>query len=171
MFNANLESNFIFMQLINDFCSSIQKKYLVRLQHRHSLLNGTQKSEGQFYMPCHTLSVLKASGLSPSYDVRSLKLVFFMKCLCNLLTLPCVFICGCRITEMGCFGLGVSRILQASVEVLQEDGKIRWPALIAPYQICIIPQMVQLFNILNYCHFVSQAFKSFNEHRYQWKTH
>lgn len=44
--------------------------------------------------------------------------------------------------EMGCYGLGVSRILQASVEVLCEDKKIRWPSLIAPYQVCIIPQMV-----------------------------
>lgn len=46
-----------------------------------------------------------------------------------------------RIMEMGCYGLGVSRILQASVEVMCEDRKIRWPSLIAPYQVCIIPQM------------------------------
>ncbi|XP_053395333.1 probable proline--tRNA ligase, mitochondrial [Mercenaria mercenaria] len=46
-----------------------------------------------------------------------------------------------RLTEMGCYGLGVSRILQASVEVLCQDRKIRWPSLIAPYQVCIIPQM------------------------------
>lgn len=46
-----------------------------------------------------------------------------------------------RIAEMGCYGLGVSRILQASVEVQYEDNKIRWPSLIAPYQVCIVPQM------------------------------
>ena len=45
---------------------------------------------------------------------------------------------------MGCYGLGVSRVLQASVEVLQQDGNIRWPSLLAPYQICIIPQKVCL---------------------------
>ncbi|XP_048760484.2 probable proline--tRNA ligase, mitochondrial isoform X2 [Ostrea edulis] len=45
-----------------------------------------------------------------------------------------------KVLQMGCYGLGVSRILQASVEV-QSDGKhIRWPRLIAPYQIVIIPQ-------------------------------
>ena len=47
---------------------------------------------------------------------------------------------------MGCYGLGVSRILQASVEVLSTDQKIRWPSLIAPYQVCIIRQkVVKLF--------------------------
>ncbi|XP_052256707.1 probable proline--tRNA ligase, mitochondrial isoform X2 [Dreissena polymorpha] len=43
--------------------------------------------------------------------------------------------------QMGCFGLGVSRILQAGVEVNSRDDRIRWPSLIAPYQLCIIPQM------------------------------
>ncbi|KAL4236757.1 prolyl-tRNA synthetase [Mactra antiquata] len=45
------------------------------------------------------------------------------------------------LTEMGCYGLGVSRILQAGVEVLSTDKYIRWPTLLAPYQVCIIPQM------------------------------
>nr|XP_022313902.1 probable proline--tRNA ligase, mitochondrial [Crassostrea virginica] len=45
-----------------------------------------------------------------------------------------------RVLEMGCYGLGVSRILQASVEVLTDGKHIRWPKLIAPYQIIIIPQ-------------------------------
>ena len=43
---------------------------------------------------------------------------------------------------MGCYGLGVSRILQASVEVLSTEEEITWPSLIAPHQICIIPQQV-----------------------------
>lgn len=46
-----------------------------------------------------------------------------------------------RSLQMGCYGLGVSRILQASVEVLSKDENIRWPSLIAPFQVCIIPQM------------------------------
>lgn len=43
-------------------------------------------------------------------------------------------------SQMGCFGLGVTRILQAGIEVLSLDRQIRWPKLIAPYQLCIIPQ-------------------------------
>ncbi|XP_074643763.1 putative proline--tRNA ligase, mitochondrial [Tubulanus polymorphus] len=45
-----------------------------------------------------------------------------------------------NVLVMGCYGLGVTRILAAAVEVLSDDDKIKWPSLIAPYQICIIPQ-------------------------------
>lgn len=40
---------------------------------------------------------------------------------------------------MGCYGLGVTRILAASIEVLSTEDSIRWPSLIAPYQLCFIP--------------------------------
>ncbi|XP_043556065.1 probable proline--tRNA ligase, mitochondrial [Chiloscyllium plagiosum] len=43
------------------------------------------------------------------------------------------------VTEMGCFGLGVTRILAAAIEVLSTEDEIRWPSLLAPYQVCIIP--------------------------------
>ncbi|XP_062412773.1 probable proline--tRNA ligase, mitochondrial isoform X1 [Sardina pilchardus] len=43
------------------------------------------------------------------------------------------------LAEMGCFGLGVSRILAASIEVLSSDDAIRWPGLLAPYQVCVVP--------------------------------
>ncbi|ELU18889.1 hypothetical protein CAPTEDRAFT_161660 [Capitella teleta] len=41
---------------------------------------------------------------------------------------------------MGCFGIGVTRLLAAAIEVLSTKQQIRWPALLAPYQVCIIPQ-------------------------------
>lgn len=40
--------------------------------------------------------------------------------------------------EMGCYGIGISRILGASVEVLALDNEIRWPEAIAPYSVCVI---------------------------------
>lgn len=46
-----------------------------------------------------------------------------------------------KVTHMGCFGLGVTRVLQATVEVLSTEKKLRWPSVLAPYQVCIIPQM------------------------------
>lgn len=64
----------------------------------------------------------------------------FIKCL-QLLLQVCIYFC--RVLEMGCYGLGVSRILQASVEVLSDGKHIRWPRMIAPYQIVIIPQKVK----------------------------
>lgn len=43
------------------------------------------------------------------------------------------------LAEMGCFGLGVTRILAAAIEVLSSDDGIRWPPLLAPYQVCVQP--------------------------------
>ncbi|KAM3876336.1 putative proline--tRNA ligase, mitochondrial [Diretmus argenteus] len=43
------------------------------------------------------------------------------------------------ITEMGCFGLGVTRILAAAIEVMSTEEGIRWPGLLAPYQVCVLP--------------------------------
>lgn len=43
------------------------------------------------------------------------------------------------IAEMGCYGLGVTRILAAAVEVLSTEEGIRWPDLLAPYQVCVLP--------------------------------
>ncbi|XP_028902371.1 probable proline--tRNA ligase, mitochondrial [Ornithorhynchus anatinus] len=41
--------------------------------------------------------------------------------------------------EMGCYGLGVSRILAAAVEVLSPEDCLRWPLPLAPYRVCLIP--------------------------------
>lgn len=43
------------------------------------------------------------------------------------------------VAEMGCYGLGVTRILAAAVEVLSTEEGIRWPGLLAPYQVCVLP--------------------------------
>jgi prolyl-tRNA synthetase len=39
---------------------------------------------------------------------------------------------------MGCYGIGVSRILSAIVEEHHDDGGIAWPAAVAPYQVHIV---------------------------------
>lgn len=43
------------------------------------------------------------------------------------------------VAEMGCYGLGVTRILAAAVEVMSTEEAIRWPGLLAPYQVCVVP--------------------------------
>ena len=40
---------------------------------------------------------------------------------------------------MGCYGIGVGRILIAAVESLHDDKGIIWPAAIAPYSVVITP--------------------------------
>lgn len=40
---------------------------------------------------------------------------------------------------MGCYGIGVSRLLAASVEKLSTETSIQWPYLLAPFKVCLIP--------------------------------
>ena len=40
--------------------------------------------------------------------------------------------------QMGCYGLGLSRILAASVEVLSTETELRWPEAIVPFSVCIV---------------------------------
>lgn len=39
---------------------------------------------------------------------------------------------------MGCYGIGVSRIMGALVEIFHDDRGIKWPAQVAPYHISLI---------------------------------
>ena len=40
---------------------------------------------------------------------------------------------------MGCYGVGVSRTLAASVEQHNDENGIIWPVSIAPYEVAVIP--------------------------------
>jgi prolyl-tRNA synthetase len=40
---------------------------------------------------------------------------------------------------MGCYGIGVTRTLQAVIEQCNDKDGIIWPMSVAPYQVCITP--------------------------------
>jgi prolyl-tRNA synthetase len=40
--------------------------------------------------------------------------------------------------QMGCYGIGVSRLIAAVVDARNDSNGMIWPKLIAPYQICVI---------------------------------
>ncbi|MDP2789423.1 MAG: proline--tRNA ligase [bacterium] len=44
---------------------------------------------------------------------------------------------------MGCYGIGVSRIVQAAVEQWNDDRGIIWPWAITPFQVVVIPVVVE----------------------------
>lgn len=44
-----------------------------------------------------------------------------------------------RPMEMGCYGIGVSRILGAAIEQNHDERGILWPAAIAPFEVVICP--------------------------------
>jgi prolyl-tRNA synthetase len=45
--------------------------------------------------------------------------------------------------QMGSYGLGMTRILAAGVEVLSLPDEMRWPTALAPFTVCIIPPKVR----------------------------
>ena len=44
---------------------------------------------------------------------------------------------------MGCYGIGVSRIVAAAIEQNHDENGIKWPAAIAPFQVAIVPMNMQ----------------------------
>ncbi len=59
-----------------------------------------------------------------------------------------------RIMTMGCYGIGVSRTLQAIVEQSNDENGIIWPASVAPYQVTLLvldtdnPEVVEKAEVL-----------------------
>ena len=44
-----------------------------------------------------------------------------------------------KILSMGCYGIGVSRIVAAAIEQNHDKYGIKWPSAIAPFQVAIVP--------------------------------
>ena len=40
--------------------------------------------------------------------------------------------------QMGCYGIGISRLIGACVEVLSTQQELRWPNTIVPFSVCVI---------------------------------
>jgi len=51
-----------------------------------------------------------------------------------------------RHSVMGCYGIGVTRTLQAIIEQCNDKDGIMWPMSVAPYQVCITPLSVAADN-------------------------
>jgi prolyl-tRNA synthetase len=43
------------------------------------------------------------------------------------------------VMSMGCYGIGVSRVVAAAIEQNHDDNGIIWPDAIAPFQIALVP--------------------------------
>jgi prolyl-tRNA synthetase len=44
-----------------------------------------------------------------------------------------------RTMEMGCYGIGVSRVVAAAIEQNNDERGIMFPAAMAPFSVCIVP--------------------------------
>lgn len=47
-----------------------------------------------------------------------------------------------QILEMGCYGIGVTRVVAAAIEQNYDDKGIIWHDAIAPFQVCIVPMQM-----------------------------
>ncbi len=47
-----------------------------------------------------------------------------------------------QILEMGCYGIGVTRLVAAAIEQNHDDRGIIWPESIAPFQVAIVPMQM-----------------------------
>jgi prolyl-tRNA synthetase len=47
-----------------------------------------------------------------------------------------------QVLEMGCYGMGVTRIVAATIEQNNDAKGIVWPESIAPFQVCIVPMQM-----------------------------
>ena len=57
-----------------------------------------------------------------------------------------------QVLTMGCYGIGVSRVVAATIEQNHDDRGIIWPAAIAPFQISIIPIKLEKSKVVrDYC--------------------
>lgn len=52
---------------------------------------------------------------------------------------------------MGCYGIGVSRIVAAAIEQNHDDNGIIWPAAMAPFQLAIVPINMQKSELVASC--------------------
>jgi prolyl-tRNA synthetase len=43
-----------------------------------------------------------------------------------------------EVIQMGCYGIGITRLIAASIEVLSSENEIRWPIGISPFKVCLI---------------------------------
>lgn len=66
------------------------------------------------------------------------------------------------ILQMGCMGIGVTRLIGAAVETLSDEREIRWPRSIAPFQVCIIPPKIGSKEEVSTSHHVNGIYQQLN---------
>lgn len=50
------------------------------------------------------------------------------------------------VLQMGSFGIGMTRLIAASIEILSLEQEMRWPDVLVPFSVVIIPPKVLVNN-------------------------
>ncbi len=68
-----------------------------------------------------------------------------------------------RVLQMGCYGIGITRIVAAAIEQNHDDKGIIWPETMAPFQVALIPVNIQKSEaVKNYCEMLYQQLMDSN---------
>jgi prolyl-tRNA synthetase len=52
---------------------------------------------------------------------------------------------------MGCYGIGINRIMAAAIEAGHDENGIIWPLALAPYEVILIPLQVNHAGVMDHC--------------------
>lgn len=44
-----------------------------------------------------------------------------------------------EVLQMGCYGIGITRLIASCIEILSSEDEIRWPEILSPFKVCVIP--------------------------------
>ncbi|MFO0890711.1 MAG: proline--tRNA ligase [Isosphaeraceae bacterium] len=61
---------------------------------------------------------------------------------------------------MGCYGIGINRIIAAAIEAAHDDNGILWPLAIAPYQVALVPLQVNNESVMAETAKIEQALEA-----------
>ena len=61
---------------------------------------------------------------------------------------------------MGCYGIGVNRIVAAAVEAGHDDNGIVWPLPLAPYEVLIVPLQIQNHAVMEAAEALEKQFEA-----------
>lgn len=64
--------------------------------------------------------------------------------------------------EMGCHGIGVTRLIGASLECLSTDVHLRWPFPIAPFSVYIVPPEKRSKAFTLASHYLDEIYNNLN---------
>lgn len=64
--------------------------------------------------------------------------------------------------EMGCHGIGVTRLIGASLECLSTDVHLRWPFPITPFSVCIVPPEKRSKAFTAASHYLDEVYHNLN---------
>jgi prolyl-tRNA synthetase len=65
--------------------------------------------------------------------------------------------------QMGCYGIGVTRLIAACIEHLSSEHEIRWPAALAPFSVCIIPPKEGSKEESSVSHFTDEIYQQLDD--------